>query len=370
MCSAWLKAPVRSGAVMLVCIMMLLAGGCPTTELDGDGDGIADHIDPCPADPLDECGASAADDECVLFDLVEGRSYQPSVIKLYFQLSYCDGQPAVGIMPEQFIISEDGHEVSAFESHQAFAQEPESTALATVLLLDMSGSIIRSGNLPDLQRAAKTFVSQVAENQPVAVWAFDGGRGLRDIVPDATRNVAALLQAIEDLSDYELVDESTNLNGAIINGLSAVDAALNMGERKTLNVGSLVVFTDGTDQAGRVGDQYARQAVDASLHRVYTIGLGGEIDAVHLEQIGKDGPYVADEVESLDGVFRQVAADIDEIANSYYVLAYCSPKRAGVHDLELALASATGSLTYEFDASPVLRWLLQQVTRSLIRRLA
>ena len=289
------------------------------------------------------------DASCVSFNRLNGETRQPSVVKLYFQLKTCDGDPLAGIQPEKFLIKEDGTEVSVYESDQGYAPDTRKFQLATVLLLDMSGSILESGNLPPLQQAAKAFVQTVASGQSIAIYTFDGRADLQLLV-DFTESVSDLKAGIDSLSSYEVVDKSTNLNGAVLQGLDVLDNKENSLSSGVLFAGSLAVFTDGTDQAARVSDSQAASAASSSSFNVYTIGLGGEVDRDHLEDVGKDGSYIADDVNTLDSVFSDAASDIEAMAESYYILAYCSPKRAGYHELELSLRESSGSTTYDFDA--------------------
>lgn len=307
----------------------------------------------CDASTNDSTGESEdelGDDACIRFDLIDATAFAPSVVKLYFQLTYCDGTPASSVGADEFIITEDGAEVSVFESSQDYSPEPRPFGLTTVLLLDMSGSILDSGNLPSLQSAARTFVSQVANSHPVAIYTFDGRAHLQ-LLTEATTDTAALQGDIDGLSAYEVVDESTNLNGAVVEGLDKVDDALTRLAGDAVKIGTLVVFTDGTDQAARVSNTTAVAAVRASSHSVYAIGLGGEVDSDHLANIGKSGVFVANDVAALQTAFSNVAQAIQARANSYYVLAYCSPKRAGQHTVTLSLRGASGAVSYSFNAA-------------------
>ena len=287
---------------------------------------------------------------CASFRLLNGETSKPAVVKLYFQLKTCDGVPVAGMAPEDFVIKEDGKDVSIYESDQKTITDPKSFKLATVLLVDMSGSILASGSLPSLQQAARAFVSTVGSGQSTAIYTFDGRADLQPLV-DFTEDVEALKAGIDSLSAYEVVDKSTNLNGAILNGLGVLDQIKQQHEGAgVLFAGSLAVFTDGTDQAGRVSDGQAVSATQSTEHAVFSIGLGGEVDQGHLSSLGKEGAYFADDVDALESTFVQAATDIEALAKSYYILAYCSPKRAGSHTIELSLVGSNGSLDYPFGA--------------------
>ena len=97
----------------------------------------------------------------------------------------------------------------------------------------------------------------------------------------------------------------------------------------------MVVFTDGTDQANRVPASDALAAVDASDIAIYSIGLRGEIDETFLSNIGRSGSAFADSSDALLGEFSGVGDQIEAMANSFYVLAYCSPRRGGFNELTI-----------------------------------
>ena len=115
--------------------------------------------------------------------------------------------------------------------------------------------------------------------------------------------------------------------------------------------GSMVIFTDGADMAGRVSNEAAALAVESTSHSVYAVGLGDDLDADHMAAIGSDGFYSADDIETLEAAFDEVATTIRNEAASIYILAYCSPKRAGDHDLELHLLETDANTTFTFDAT-------------------
>lgn len=286
---------------------------------------------------------------CVEFRSLGAVARAPSVVNLFFQLSTCDGDPLAGVTAERFLIQENGREVSVFESQQQYTTTPRCFESASVLMFDMSGSILSSGALPALQEAATAFAARVAAQQPVAMYTFDG-RVSAELLIDFTSDADALAGAIASLSDYQTVDNSTNLNGAVGQGVSVLDQALSSAAQGSLRSGTLVIFTDGSDQAARVSDEQAVAVARATEHDVYTLGLGSEIDRNHLRNIGRSGRYFADDIDELNAAFDRAARDIENAANSYYELAYCTPKRAGSHTLELSLRGFSGDLRFQFNA--------------------
>jgi hypothetical protein len=155
---------------------------------------------------------------------------------------------------------------------------------------------------------------------------------------------------VDDLTGYDTVDPSTNLNGAFVRGLSLLDLEEATTTDRTFG-GTLAIFTDGTDQAGRVSNDAAIAAVEASDHSVYSVGLGGEASTEHLSNVGKSGAILAGDVGELSSAFEDLADSIRAQTAGFYVIAYCSPKRAGRHTLEIRLTGTGARAGVEFDAN-------------------
>jgi hypothetical protein len=251
----------------------------------------------------------------------------------------------------------------------------------SLVLLDLSGSILRAGELPRLREAALAYVTRLlaegGEAQRVGLAGFDGRGTLRTIV-DFTGELSALQAGLESLGQAECVvnadcsgnvdartcagglcvDDSTNLHGAVISGLGALDAAVKADTAIPFRQGALVIFTDGTDQASRVDARATRDAVQASPLHVFTVGLGAETDEMALRDFGKDGYQPVSEMADLSTAFDAIARRVAAMANRFYVLDYCSPKRQGTHALRIVArvddssgVTLSGALEQNFDAT-------------------
>lgn len=299
-------------------------------------------------DPEEEC--------CLDFNLLEGRAEEPSKIYLFFSVTDCDGEPKSDLIADDFEIYENSDYISKYESDQTILPAPKLYTMSTVLILDTSGSIIASETLESLKSSAKTFVDNVAgkDAQEVAIYLFDGRKDIKELVP-FTREVSTLKNAIESMSREDIMsdpeyDKSTNLNGTVQKGLAMLNQRRSGMESEDLFTGTLVTFTDGTDQAARVSDSEAVNSVNLSEYASFTIGLGGEIDESHLADLGKDGFVWAENVGNLESAFNQIADKIEKESKKFYVLGYCSPKRAGNHSVTLKVTGCNGDLTYSFNA--------------------
>jgi hypothetical protein len=283
--------------------------------------------------------------------LVDSAYQRPSNVAVYFTVDTAGGEPVGGLAATDFRILEDGALVSPTESQQTIVNPEVAAEHYTLLLVDMSGSVVESDQVPALQAAATELVSQVeGNNQRVAVYAFDGSEDIHAIVGFTTSGGAT--SGVARLGSFRPQDPSTNLHGAVLQGFTVLDEALAR-SRVPLHFGTVVVFTDGSDRAARVSRQDMNRAIDASPYDVFAIGVGSEIDEGTLGDVGRDGYVLVEDSEAITEAFRQVAARIVQMTQRFYLLSYCSPARAGTHrvTVQAVTPDATGELTYEFDAS-------------------
>jgi hypothetical protein len=282
---------------------------------------------------------------------VDSAYREPSNVAVYFTVDAANGDPVGGLTAADFRIYEDSSLVSPTESQQTIVNPEVAAEHYTLLLVDMSGSITESDQVPVLQAAATELVSQVeGSSQRVAVYAFDGEAEIHEIVGFTTEGGATA--GVARLSGFHPQDPSTNLHGGVVAGLTALDEAL-AHSSVPLHFGTLVVFTDGTDHAARVSRADMGHAIDASPYDVFAIGVGTEIDEGTLGDVGRDGYVLVEDSEAITEAFRQVGARIVQMTQRFYLLSYCSPARAGEHrvTVEAVTPSASGSLTYQFDAT-------------------
>ena len=284
-------------------------------------------------------------------DLVDASVQKPSNVALFFQMDDENGNPKPGVAVEQFRIYEDGKLISTYESKQTILNPEVSTVRYTLLLLDMSGSVVDSGQVPQLQEAVGAFLEGIDENEKVAIYAFDGREEILPLAEFGARE-ATLARKNELLSKWDTKDPSTNLHGAIVQSVAKLEEA-KAGSDVPLRFGTLVIFTDGTDRAHRVTAEEAEAAIRDSGTTTFVIGLGGEVDQAEGERFGKDGFVRAADKAAMTAAFEDVAERINARGRSYYMLSYCSPSRAGSHELEVVveLEDQKGKLGYQFDAA-------------------
>ena len=234
------------------------------------------------------------------------------------------------------------------ESKQTILNPEVAVVHYTLLLIDMSGSVVDSGEMPALIQAASTFGDRVGPYQKVAVYTFDGSPHVTQIVGFGG-NVRG---GVGSLAGRKPRDPSTNLNGAVIEGIKVLQQQIDHAP-VPLRFGTLVVFTDGTDRAHRASTEDVAQSVDNAGFDIYVIGAGQEVDSKQLSRIGRSGTFASQNKADIQKGFDEIATRIESASKRYYLLSYCSPSRAGEHEVQIeAVAQGTaGRLSYRFNAT-------------------
>ena len=287
----------------------------------------------------------------------------PSNVSVFFRVDDLSGGGLAGLTESDFNIYENGSLISSFEAVRKIQPNEQVFDYNIMLLLDLSGSVLGSENLEPLKQAAQGFVAEVLPEAQdpsegaieIEIWWFDGSENIKQLQP-ASADAVTLNAAIDGISANMSSDNSTNLYGAVIQSVEVASQRLTQ-TRQLDEIGSsaVVVFTDGTDQANRASKGQAVEAVRNADRDIafYTIGLGGEIDESVLSDIGTTSFVSAVNIGELLDSFREIGDLINNRANSFYLLEYCSPKRSGNNQLtiEVTSGSMTGSANTLFDAS-------------------
>ncbi len=280
--------------------------------------------------------------------LVQASATKPSNVAVYFTVDTRHGDPVPGLTAEQFHIYEDGKLVSPFESKQTILNPEVAAIHYTLLLMDMSGSVTQSGAVPVLQDAASRFMDRVSQVQQTAIYAFDGRP---EIIP--IRGFSGAHGSAGSLSGFHSKDPSTNLNGAVVEAIKVLEKQL-AHSPVPLRFGTLVIFTDGTDHAHRLTHEQLMSALDDVTFDIFVIGVGAEIDENELKAIGRNGSALSRDPTAVGRSFDEIAARIEGYSKRFYLLSYCSPARAGEHELRVEpfLADGkSGALEYTFNAA-------------------
>ena len=316
-------------------------------------------------DDYDPCGIG--NDTDLVLSIQDEYTTLPAKVSVFFKIDDKNGMPIAGLTSDDFTIYEKGQnddcerEISSFEANASISSRKQLFTYNTVLVLDLSGSVTAT-SLNELKAAAQTFIEEVIPSNSdssyyMGIWWFDGSDQLHQLIP-VTSDKAALKNAVEGINTSISNDSSTDLYGAVIKSANQAELLLSTSdEQEIISAVSVVIFTDGTDQAGRYLKNDAYTAVNAASNKIkfFAIGLGGEIDENVLNRVGKDGFVFATDQTQLEETFQEVGQVVWAEANSYYLFEYCSPKRdgSGINKLRI-LANANGkigSVLTEFDAT-------------------
>ena len=336
---------------------------------------------------LAACGSAAIEpaQQCLTLTEPEGNkgilTSAPAKVSLFFGVDTCGGEPVAGLDGASFKLTEDGKPLSELESQRMIRARGQKYRMNSLVLLDMSGSVLRSGQFPTLKEAAQRYVQSVLaqknEGQRVSVVTFDGREKPTTLI-GFSDDVAAVQQSIASLETKECdtnaqcagftdrrtcagwrcVDDSTNLNGAVLNAIETLETQTALEASIPWKDSSLIIFTDGSDQAARVSSAQMLDKTRLTRSHIFSIGLGGEVDQPTLTVLGKDGFWPAAKASELGEAFEAIAKRVTGLANRFYLLEYCSPKRSGIHTLKVTATfkkpdgtELIGGLSRDFDAS-------------------
>lgn len=278
----------------------------------------------------------------------------PANVAALVRVTGCDGEPLSRSLSEsQFEILENGSLRSAFEARRIVTPLARATKQRTLVVVDLSGSIILGGHKDSMIEGVRELSrALLTEDHEIAVYGFDGRP---DLVPLGffTTDAEVFEQTLQKIADAALVDESTNLNGAVINAVALLDQAVKeIDKGDVVAQGNLVLFTDGRDLAARVSLRRALDAVRGSSHEVFTIGMGAEVDSTTLGDLGRSGAFFVDDTDGIVRAFKDVSARLEALARRDYFVSYCTPARAGGHQVTIRAADGNrrGETTLAFFA--------------------
>ncbi|MCL6265931.1 vWA domain-containing protein [Flagellimonas myxillae] len=291
----------------------------------------------------------------------------PGKVSILFRVSDLLGNPISGLTASQFTIYEQGRNDDCFNtisSSESLARiSPNSQVFNnnTLLVLDLSNSVLEN-SLDELKSASTSFINNVmpspeTESFKMAIYWFDGEDELH-LLNEPTSSSSELVASIDGITADISNDPSTDLYGAVIKVTEKADDLISANnENGIIGAASIVLFTDGTDQASRYTEEAALKAVTDADRNIafFTIGLGAEIDADVLADIGRTASVFAGNKEELETTFNQISQRVSEQANSYYLFEYCTPKRDGSGDnnlvIQLTHGGLQGAVQTEFSAT-------------------
>lgn len=251
---------------------------------------------------------------------VASSAAPPSNVAVYLAVS--DGkEPVTDLTEQSFHLYENEQPLDGDEVKLTLLDRDVAVLHRVVLLVDVS-TAKDDNSRRQLARGAAGFVAAVREHQAVTVFAFDGSPELK-LIGEYPKGNATTPEELTALSSYQSKDPSRNLNGAILKGLSELDARL-MTEKKPVRVGTLVVFATGPDLAGRTSGEALSQALDNTHHQVVAVAIGDETTQDNLAVIGRNGVAHSPSVAMAGIGLDEAAAKVNALYGRYYLVSYCS----------------------------------------------
>jgi hypothetical protein len=283
----------------------------------------------------------------VRVETVDASAQKPSNVALYVEVTD-QGEPVTNLELKNFKIYENEELLSPRQTGKKLLPTQAFTDQRILVLVDVSGS-----PAPDQRelyaKAAEAFVRKLVADAPVIVKAFDGGPNL---IPVAEFARGAEKHAVPALASVKGSDSSRNLNGAIVTGLKELDER---GGGKPVKLGTLVVFSRGPDLAGRVSSDVVSDALHETKNDVVGIVIGPDS---HQLDFLPGGVVHAEDGDSLPIAFEEAGMRVSAAHRKYYLVAYCSPARAGQRRVRVEVSytdtegnEKSGDTSYELDAT-------------------
>lgn len=280
---------------------------------------------------------------------ISSQTEKPSNLTIFMDVQDKTGRPIPGLAEKNFRIYEDGKLVPESKGRRALLDPRILGVRYALLLIDMSGPIVDSEDMPELASAVGRFVDRVGATQQVAVAAFDGSEEIAPFMGFGA--TVATAQVIESLRQFRPRNRSTNLNGAVFQGLHMLKEQLEASKAEK-KAAALVVFTDRGDLSHSVSPEVLKAAVRDSPAEVYLIGAGERINHEELTAIGRNGVSLSNDPKAYKKGFDEAIRKLTSFTEGKYALAYCSPKRKGSHKLEVEVVASKdrGRLQHKFSA--------------------
>src|SRR5580765_5298527 len=257
---------------------------------------------------------------------------QPSNVAVYVDVKDKLGRPIPGLAEKNFRVYEDGKLVTTSKGKRALLEPKEFDKRYVLLLVDMSGPIVDSEDLPELAGAIGDFVDHVGATHEIAVGAFDGND---EVVPFlGYAGTAETKKVIDALRKFRPRSRNTNLNGAVYQGLHSLGDRLKEANAP-MKSAILVIFTDRGELARSVSPETLKQGLKETPAQVYVIGVGEGVHRDELTALGRSGTYISGNPKNFKDGFAEIGQKLTADADGRYVFSYCSPKRRGSHRVEV-----------------------------------
>lgn len=250
--------------------------------------------------------------------------------------------------------------ISKDEGWYGLADNSVPSVARALFVIDVSDSVQKNNGIPAIKLAVTSFLQSLAgsgNKVEVAMFAFGGTTAtakdkiLFPISADTSTfsNDYTKLQTVINAATFACgsgIDcSTTDLYGAVIYGHQKF-----VTDPKRITYDFMIVFSDGSDQAGLHTIDEVTKTAQSSGVTVYGVTVPGEGNDPQIwDQIASGGVYNAKDLNSLSVRFKEIATVISALSQTIYVISYCTPSRQGAPSVRayLNISQAT-STTLEF----------------------
>jgi hypothetical protein len=161
------------------------------------------------------------------------------------------GRPIPGLAEKNFRVYEDGKLVTTSKGKRALLEPKEFDKRYVLLLVDMSGPIADSEDLPELAAAIGGFVDHVGATHEIAVGVFDGDDAVVPFL--GYSGTADTKKVVASLQKFRPRSRNANLNGAVYQGLHSLRAREEADRRRRRPLRLLVLLAQAPGRPPRRG---------------------------------------------------------------------------------------------------------------------
>lgn len=324
-----MKRLVASSLVVLVGLAAACVGGeNPASPQSGDG-GTSSSGGP---GSVDDSGADASVGRAFPLKLTALSTPQTSTanITLFFSVVDKFGEGVADLKREDFRYFEDAQEIGIGAAEYDFSVSPltgQRVNIPSVLVLDLSQSVVDAGALEIVKKTATAIIDGMLPEQTLAIMSFaDTVKQRAPLTADKT----VLKNAVASITQAD--GASTNLYGAVQQAVGMwQDGFSGTSTTGQLTAGLAMVISDGDDTAAAVKLSDVIKA--RGNKRVVTVGVG-DVKAEPLNAISSTGFHLQNKTfTELEQSIGSLTKKLSTLNRSIYLASYCSPKRAGDHNL-------------------------------------
>jgi hypothetical protein len=248
----------------------------------------------------------------------------PSLVNLMFQVTDMSGMGVEFLTADRFQLLENGDVVDPVAT-SLLIRKPEDINynLHTILLLDVSSS----ANLSEVKSAAAAMINGMVDRQSFSIYTYSDK--LNEVIVQS-QDKTALTEALNSIT----------ANGDVINLYGALHQLLNGNdERYEVDNVQQVAFVVIAGSKDNKAEKTIMQVVKlAEVKRVYTIGIGSDLDTEALDALGTASYTKISSISQLTKTLMDIQEELKYWSQSFYWMSYATTVRKdGSNELKLAV---------------------------------